>query len=62
MIKTANGGRAAVGTDFDMNSTTHAERNLIMEREARVAEWRKSLPKRRKPEHEKAGPISWITF
>lgn len=62
MIQTHNGGHAAVGMDFDMQSTTHAERNLIMEREARVATWRKSLPKRRKPEHEKPGPLTWVQF
>ena len=59
-IRTQNGGHVAVGTEFDMRSTTHAERNLIMEREARVAEWRKSLPKRKRPAHEKPGPVLWV--
>lgn len=59
-IRTANGGRADVGTEFDMRSTTQAERNLIMDREAKVAAWRKTLPKRKTPEHEKPGPIIWV--
>lgn len=62
MVRTHNGGHVAVGTDLCSYSTTQQERALIIEREQRVAVWRKSLPKRRKPAHEKAGPVSWISL
>jgi hypothetical protein len=61
-MRTANGGRAAVGTQLDCKTTTREERAAILDREARVKAWRKTLPKRRKPEHEKAGPLLWIQF
>lgn len=61
-MRTSNGGRAAVGTELCKITTTRAEREAIEAREARVKEWRRSLPKRRKPEHEKAGPVTWIQF
>lgn len=61
-MRTANGGRAAVGTELDYSNTTRAERAAILEREASVKAWRKTLPKRRKPEHEKAGPVTWISL
>lgn len=59
-IQTHNGGHVAVGTELCLYSTSLEERQLILEREQRVAAWRKSLPKRTKPEHEKPGPISWV--
>lgn len=59
-IQTHNGGHVAVGTELCVHSTTREERQLILEREAKVAVWRKSLPRKRKPAHEKAGPITWI--
>lgn len=59
-IRTANGGHAAVGKDFDYSNTTAAERRSIEEREQRLAAWRRSLPKRKRPAYEKAGPITWI--
>lgn len=59
-IQTHNGGHVAVGTELCSYNTTMEERQLILEREQRVAEWRKSLPKRKRPVHEKAGPVSWI--
>lgn len=59
-IRTANGGHAAVGKEFDYSNTTHAERSAIVAREERLAEWRKTLPRRRKPDHEKPGPLTWI--
>lgn len=59
-IQTHNGGYAEVGTEFDMRSTTQSERAAIVEREQRVAAWRKTLPRRKRPEHEKPGPVSWI--
>lgn len=61
-IRTANGGRAAVGTDFDYSNTTAAERRMIEEREQRVSAWRKTLPKRKRPAHELPGPIHWIAL
>lgn len=60
MIQTANGGRAAVGTELCRHSTTKQERAAILDREARARAYTKSLPKRRMPEHEKPGPITWI--
>lgn len=60
MIRTNNGGVAQAGTELCIHSTTREERDLILAREERVAAWRKTLPKRRKPVHEKAGPITWI--
>lgn len=62
MIRTNNGGHVAVGMDMDYASTTAAERAGILDREARLKEWRKTLPRRRKPAHEKAGPVSWVQF
>lgn len=60
MIVTHNGGRVAVGTELDHENTTREERDLIVQREERVAAWRKSLPRRKRPEHEKPGPLVWI--
>lgn len=60
MIATANGGRAAVGTELCRYSTTKEERAYILEREAKAKEYRRSLPRKRKPEHEKPGPLTWI--
>ncbi len=60
MIQTANGGHVAVGTELCSYNTTREERSLILEREERVAAWRKTLPKRKRPEHEKPGPVSWV--
>lgn len=61
-ISTDNGGHAAVGTELCKYSTTHEERELILAREERVAAWRKSLPKRKRPAHELPGPISWVAL
>lgn len=60
LMRTSNGGRAAVGTELDYHSTTAAERAAILEREAQLRAWRKTLPKRKRPAHEKPGPITWI--
>lgn len=60
MIRTANGGRASVGTEFDYTNTTREEREAVLAREERVRQWRRSLPKRRKRDHEKPGPLTWI--
>ena len=60
MIRTGNGGHAAVGTELCSFNTTRAERAAILEREERVAAWRKTLPRKRRPSHEKAGPVTWI--
>lgn len=59
MIRTANGGRAAVGTEFD-HSVSQAERRLIEDREAKAAAFTRSLPRRKTPEHEKPGAVSHI--
>jgi hypothetical protein len=59
-IQTHNGGTAQVGTELCTYSTTREERDLILAREERVAAWRKTLPKRKRPEHEKPGPVSWV--
>lgn len=59
-LQTHNGGHAAVGTELCSYNTTREEHQLILEREQRVAAWRKSLPKRKRPAHEKAGPVHWI--
>lgn len=59
-IRTSNGGSAAVGREFDYQNTTASERAAILEREARVREWRRTLPRRKKPAHEKAGLVTWI--
>lgn len=61
-IRTANGGHAAVGKEFDYSNTTAAERRSIEEREQRLSAWRKTLPKRKRPAHEKAGPVHWIAL
>ncbi|BEQ12864.1 hypothetical protein Ep4_005 [Pseudomonas phage Ep4] len=61
-LRTNNGGWASVGTEFDYSNTTRAERTAVLEREARLSAWRKTLPKRKKPAHEKAGPVAWIQF
>lgn len=61
-IRTANGGHVAVGTELCLKSTTAAERAAILDREERVRAWRKTLPRRKKPEHTKPGPISIISF
>jgi len=58
-IQTHNGGHVAVGTELCVFSTTREERQRVLEREARVAVWRKSLPRKKKPAHEKAGPVEW---
>lgn len=59
-MQTVNGNRIAVGTELCPFSTNRAERAAILEREARVAAWRKTLPKRKRPAHEKPGPVSWV--
>ncbi len=59
-IRTGNGGIAAVGKELCTASTTLAERRAILDREARLKAWRASLPKRKRPEHEKPGPVTWI--
>lgn len=60
MISTGNGGRAAVGTELCYHNTTAAERAAILDREERVKEWRRSLPKRKRPAHELPGPVTII--
>lgn len=60
MISTLNGGRAAVGQELCIHSTTREERNAIVEREQRLKEWRRSLPKRKRPVHELPGPVTII--
>jgi hypothetical protein len=62
MIQTHNGGRAAVATEFDMHSTTRSQRAAIVAQEERARAYTRTLPKRRTPEHERAGPVHWITF
>lgn len=57
---TANGGRAAVGTELCPYSTTREEREAILKREAALREWRASLPKRKVPAHELPGPVTII--
>lgn len=59
-MRTANGGRAAVGTELCYKTTTAAERAGIIAREERLKEWRRSLPRKKRPEHEKPGPITII--
>lgn len=59
-IQTHNGGHVAVGMELDHENTTREERDLIVQREERVAAWRKTLPKRKRPAHEKPGPVSWV--
>jgi hypothetical protein len=59
-IQTHNGGIAQAGTELCTKSTTREERELILAREERVAAWRKTLPKRKRPAHEKPGPVHWI--
>ncbi len=59
-MRTNNGGIAAYGMDLDHTNTTREERAAILDREARVKAWRKTLPRKRKPEHEKPGPVTWI--
>ena len=59
-IQTQNGGIAQAGTELCTYNTTREERELILAREERVAAWRKTLPKRRKPAHEKAGAVIWV--
>ena len=61
-MKTANGGHAAVGTELCRYSTTKQERDSILRMEAAAKEYTRSLPKRRKPAHEKPGPITWVQF
>lgn len=60
MIRTANGGRAACGLELDHENTTRAERLAILEREARLKEWRRSLPRKKKPESMRPGPVTII--
>lgn len=62
MVRTHNGGHVACGTEMCYKSTTAAERAAILEREERVRAWRRTLPRRKKPEHMKPGPISIISF
>lgn len=62
MIRTSNGGHVAVGDELCPFNTTAAERAAILDRESRVKAWRRSLPKRKRPEHEKPGPVTWIKF
>lgn len=50
--------RIAVGSS--LLGVRNEERKLILEREARVKEWRKSLPRRKKPDSQKPGPVTWI--
>lgn len=59
-MRTFNGGRAAVGTQLCTRSTTAAEREYILLREQIAKEFRKGLPRRKRPEHEKPGPITII--
>lgn len=49
-----------MATEFDLKSTTRELRASILLREKAARDYTKSLPKRRKPEHEKAGPVTWI--
>lgn len=60
-VRSSSGNIIAVGMEFD-RSVSRAERRMIEEREAAYRERQRALPKRRKPDHEKAGPVSWITF
>lgn len=59
-MRTTNGGRAAVGMDLCVHSTTLDERRGILAREELLRKWRKSLPRKRKPAHEKPGPVTII--
>lgn len=59
-VRTANGGIAANGNELCPYSTTKAERDGILAREARLKEWRAALPRKKRPAHEKPGPITHI--
>lgn len=61
-IMTARGGIAAVGTELCVYNTTAAERAAILEREERVRAWRRTLPRRKKPEYTKPSAVHWIQF
>lgn len=60
MIQTFNGGHVAIGNAFDIKSTTLEQRQRIAERERQLKEWRKSLPRRKKPDWQKPGPVTHI--
>lgn len=63
MIRTGNGGLAAVGTELDPVVTTREERLAILAREERLRQQRKAMRVRRKmPEYMKPGPVTWIAF
>lgn len=59
-LRTHNGGHVAVGTELCSYSTTREERELIIAREERVAAWRKTLPRRKRPIWEEPGAVTWI--
>lgn len=49
-----------MGTELCPHSTTHAQRQGILAREALLKEWRKSLPRKKKPDYMKPGPVTHI--
>jgi len=59
-VRTSNGGRAAVGTELCTYSTTRAERQGILAREATIKAERAARPRKKRPEHTKPGPVTFI--
>lgn len=59
-MRTANGGRAAVGLELCPYTTTRDERAAIKEREAELRKWRRSLPKRKPRADQLPGPVTII--
>ena len=58
-VQTSSGSLIAVGMEFD-SSVSRAERRAIEEREAAYAARQRALPRKRKPDYMKAGPLTWI--
>lgn len=59
-VQTLNGNRIAVGMELDYATTTSAEREAILAGEAAYKERQRKLPRKRKPDYMKAGPVSWV--
>lgn len=61
-VKTISGAVVVMGGDFDYSNTTRAEREFIERREQEFKARQRALPKRRKPDHTKPGPVTWVQF
>lgn len=60
MLRSNGGGYVAVGTSLDGQGLSREMKRAILEREDRDRKRRAAMPKRKKPDYMKPGPVTII--